>query len=194
MRLDTSGNLGTAYTKYAESYPVSADEPNGYTRIRIFKNGNVRLVDGQLFGDDTPTTPVAIRSRKDLHFSLGTRDYTIGHLSDSRTSGLNLQYVTPINLEPGVYSIDDNNLKREISNAKIRARNAMNVIGFSPGLWRRSFKQLIVDNNEKPTLSYKLIIMSPGIKDLRQNIKKHAEENEIIPLKSPSRPTPRRLF
>ena len=133
------GKLSTLHTLVGEMYPRSDQEPGGYTHIRVLKNGKVRGVGGELFGEDTPKTPSpGVKRKPDLHFSIGNRDYTIGHLTESSVSGLSLHYTTPLDLKPGLYELYSEDIKKEIRNAKMRSRNAMKVIGVVPGTWRQT--------------------------------------------------------
>jgi hypothetical protein len=188
------GKLSTMYTLVGEMYPRSQQEPGGYTHIRVLQNGKVRGVNGELFGDDTPTTPSPSAKRKpDLHFSMGNRNYTIGHLTDSSVSGLSLQYTTPLNLKPGLYELESEDIKKEIKNARMRSRNAIKVIGVVPGTWKQSDEELFFDY-ENNVLSYRLIVVSKLIGDLRKKVKEYGKQQNIHSLRSPSKPTPRRLF
>lgn len=188
------GNLGTVHTLVGEMYPRSLQEPGGYTHIRVLKNGKVRGVGGELFGDDTPTTPSPSAKRKpDLHFSIGNREYTIGHMIESGVTQLSLQYKTPIGLKPGLYALDSQDLKQELRNAKSRSRNAMKIIGVVPGTWKQFSEELFFDV-ENNVLSYRLIVASNLVYNLRKQVKEYGKQHNIDSLRSPTRATPRRLF
>jgi len=188
------GNLGTVHTLVGEMYPRSLQEPGGYTHIRVLKNGKVRGVGGELFGDDTPTTPSPSAKRKpDLHFSIGDREYTIGHMNESSVTQLSLQYKTPLGLKPGLYALDSQDLKQELRNAKSRSRNAMKVIGIVPGTWKQFNEELFFDA-ENSVLSYRLIVASNLVYNLRKQVKEYGTQHNIDSLRSPTRATPRRLF
>ena len=188
------GNLGTMYTLVGEMYPRSLQEPGGYTHIRVLNNGKVRGVGGELFGDDTPTTPSPSAKRKpDLHFSIGNRNYTIGHLTESSVSGLSLQYTTPLNLKPGLYALDSEDIKKEIRNARLRSRNSIKVIGVIPGTWKQWDEELFFDF-ENNVLSYRFIVVSKMVGELRKQVKEYGKQQNKDSLRSPSKTSPRRLF
>lgn len=181
--------LDTAFTYQGYIEPRNEEYPNGYTHLRVFKNGNVRVVNGQLMMTNVSKTASPMRRKQDVEFFEEEREYTIV-LNDGNYM---LRHATPIDLPPGVYPLDDETLKKKLRNARTRSRNAMGIVGFPPGVWKESDAQLFMDN-EDGILKYRFMIVAKGIRELRNRIKEYAKKNELVEMLSPTRPSPRRLF
>ena len=199
IQLKSEKKLSKVYTLQGESYPRSESEPDGYTGIRILKDGRVRISGGGLHVyDDALYTPNPVSRRlNNIEFSVGKRNYTLAHLTNSSSSDLTLYYTTPLKLPPGMYNLNSEFLKKELLNAKNRSYNAMKNVGFKT--WDDSEAWLFVDSfydgeKLKYLLTYKFIIADKRIYKLRTQIKKHAEQTDDTKLMSPEPPTPRRLF
>lgn len=180
------GNLSTMYTLVGQMYPRSDLEPNGYTHIRILKNGKARSAGGALYGEDTPMTPSPFAKHiSDLHFSIRKRNFTIKHSSSSSTTGLSLEYTTPLKLKPGLYELQSKSIKNQIKNARLRSYNAMDSVGVKPETWKSANEELFYDS-ENNVLSYRLIVKSRMISELKKMIKKHEVQGNRRPENQPS--------